>query len=52
MDKKQYMKPAMRMVNTRPHRIICTSPNDYDRRTLRMYGGSDNATINEEEDIW
>ena len=24
--KKDYMKPAMRVVKTQPHHIICTSP--------------------------
>lgn len=46
--KRQYEKPAMRVVKIQQHGIICTSPGGYDSQSLQMRGGA----IDDEEDVW
>ena len=46
--KKQYEKPAMRVVKIQQQHIICTSPGGLDGQNIQMRGG----TINDEEDVW
>ena len=48
--KKQYMKPAMRVVRIQQQHIICSSPYDQQgSKSLQMY---DDTEINSEGDVW
>lgn len=49
MKKKQYMKPAMRVVRIQKRHIICTSPGGYGSRSV---GIQSSGTIDDEEDVW
>lgn len=46
--KRQYEKPAMRVVRIQQQHIICTSPGGYDGRSVGIQGD----TIDDEEDVW
>lgn len=46
--KKQYEKPAMRVVKIQQQSIICASPGGYDGKSVAMPGG----TVDDEEDVW
>ena len=35
--KKEYMKPAMRVVKMQQRHIICTSPGGYNGQSMKMY---------------
>ena len=52
MNKREYMKPAMRVVELR-HRthLLNGSPNGYDGTPMQMRGGEGNQ-ITSEEDVW
>lgn len=47
--KREYMKPAMRVVRIQHQHIICTSPGS--QMNMRMYSGSSKQT-EDEEDVW
>ena len=44
--KKEYMKPAMRVVKTQQHHILCSSPGS--QTSIQMY----NDAIEDEEQVW
>ena len=44
--KKEYMKPAMRVVKTQQHHIICSSPGS--QTSVQMHSG----TIDDEQLVW
>ena len=46
--KKEYMKPAMRVVKMQQRHIICTSPNNYSGQNMKMY----NDEITDENAVW
>ena len=46
--KKQYMKPAMRVVKMQQRHIICTSPGGYNGQSMKMY----NDAIDDENAVW
>ena len=50
MNKKEYMKPAMRVVKMQQRHIICTSPSGYNNHSMQMYGGDD--AIDDENAVW
>ena len=47
--KKQYNKPAMRVVKMQQRHIICTSPNNYNNHSMQIY--NDDA-IDDENAVW
>jgi len=49
--KKQYMKPAMQVVELRQYQILCGSPYDSVSTPLDIYDDDDN-TITDKGDIW
>ena len=46
--KKEYNKPAMRVVKMQQRHIICTSPGGNDGKSMQMY----NDAINDENAVW
>ena len=46
--KKEYMKPAMRVVKMQQRHIICTSPGGYSGQSMKMY----NDAIDDENAVW
>ena len=48
MNKKEYMKPAMRVVKMQQRHIICSSPNNYNNQSMQMY----NDEITDENAVW
>ena len=46
--KKEYIKPAVQVVKLQQQHIICTSPGDYNDRTLGMPGGQ----VDNEEEVF
>ena len=48
--KREYMKPAMRVVKLQHQHIICTSPGGYGGHTLGTYRDSDEQITDGEED--
>ena len=47
--KKQYMKPAMRVVKMQQRHIICTSPGGNDSKSMQIYS---NDAIDDENAVW
>ena len=47
--KKQYMKPAMRVVKMQQRHIIFTSPNNYNNQSMQIYS---NDAIDDENAVW
>ena len=47
--KKQYNKPAMRVVKMQQRHIICTSPNNYNNQSMQIYS---NDEIDDEQFVW
>ena len=53
MVKRQYMKPAMRVVKLQHQHIICASPNGYNNKPLSTYRNSgDKITDSDIDDIF
>ena len=52
--KRQYMKPAIRVVAIQHRPIVCTSPGGYNNQSLGTYRSSDSDKItdNDIEDIF
>ena len=51
--KREYMKPAMRVVKLQQQHIICTSPGGYNNQSLGTYRDADEkVTDSDIEDIF
>ena len=48
--KKEYMKPAMRVVLIQQHHILCGSPGGYDGKSLGTYRGGEDTVTDDDED--
>ena len=49
MNKKEYNKPAMRVVKMQQRHIICTSPGGNDGKRMQIYK---NDAIDDENAVW
>ena len=47
--KKQYNKPAIRVVKMQQRHIICTSPNNYNNQSMQIYSDDE---IDDEQFVW
>ena len=47
--KKEYMKPAMRVVKMQQRHIICTSPGGYNGQSMQIYSSD---AIDDENAVW